>query len=135
MSGASLKQRPSLLPHTRLSLPEKASVGLKLSEPISQIQVLQRGNAQRSANPLLVFSMRVWLGQGHRVKRTQRGPGLRSWFIPLLPTVSVWAAAMEGPQGPQAPATYVCPVARGGEWLQSRCGRLTPAAPKGLLWP
>lgn len=75
-------ETPPLLPHTRLSLPEKASVGLKLSEPISQIQVLQRGNAQRSANPLLVFSMRVWLGQGHRVKRTHRGPGLRSWFIP-----------------------------------------------------
>lgn len=94
-------------PHTRLSLlrlPEMALFGLKLSEPISQIQVLQRGNAQRSANPLLVFSMRGWLGQGHRVKRTQRGPGLRSWINPLPPTVSVRAAAAGVPQGPQPPA-------------------------------
>ena len=76
-SGASLKQRhpsPTHMPGL-LRLPEMALFGLKLSEPISQIQVLQRGNTQRSANPLLIFSMRDWLGQGHRVKGSQWGQG------------------------------------------------------------
>ena len=88
-----------------LRLPETALFGLKLSEPISQIQVLQGGNAQRSANPLLIFSMRDWLGQGHRVKGSQWGPRLRSWFTPPPPTVSVRAAAAGVPPGTPANCT------------------------------
>lgn len=59
-----------------------ALFGLKLSEPISQIQVLQRGNTQKSANPLIFFNEGLaW--PGSQGQGEPMGSRLRSWFLPL----------------------------------------------------